>query len=43
MAFNFERPIKSKLDMNELEYIVSLHQTADDDRESFSDGSIEGA
>jgi hypothetical protein len=41
MAFSFERPIGAAADVNELEYITAIHQTTDDDNETFIDGSID--
>jgi len=37
----FRRPIGANADVKELEYIAALHQTSDDEEESFVDGSIE--
>ena len=38
----FRRPCGAVRDLKELEYVVALHQTSDDEIESFADGSIDG-
>lgn len=41
MSYKFERPVGAAADARELEYIAALHQTTDDEDESWMDGSIE--
>ena len=36
------RPVGAAADAKELEYITALHQTTDDEDETFLDGSIDG-
>lgn len=38
----FERPVGAAADSKELEYITALHQTTDDEDETYRDGSIDG-